>query len=153
AIAVARRVGARAEKGHALNTLGFVQTYLGNPDEGVANLREALLIAEEVDDVDDLCRAYLNLSDCLANPLNRLDKGLQVTLDGAALSQRRGTAAEYGVSLQSNAAMALVRLGRTGETREILRDAQSRHPSEIADADLRLSLARLEVCSGAFAAA
>jgi DNA-binding CsgD family transcriptional regulator len=151
AIAIARRVGARAEEGHALNTLGFVQTYLGNPGGGVTNLRESLRIAEEVDDVDDLCRAYLNLSDCLSGPLNRLEEGLQVALDGAAVSQRRGTASDYGVSLQSNAAMALIRLGRTGEAREILRDAQSRHPSEIADADLRLSLARLEVCSGSFA--
>ena len=112
AIAIARRVGARAEEGHARNTLGFVQTYLGNPGEGVANLRESLLIAEEVGDVDDLCRAYLNLSDCLAGPLNRLEEGLQLALEGAALSQRRGTASDYGVSIQSNAAMALIRLGR-----------------------------------------
>jgi DNA-binding CsgD family transcriptional regulator/tetratricopeptide (TPR) repeat protein len=153
AIAIARRVGARAEEGHARNTLGFVQTYLGNPGEGVANLRESLRIAEEVGDVDDLCRAYLNLSDCLAAPLNRLEEGLQLALEGAALSQRRGTASDYGVSIQSNAAMALIRLGRLREAQEILRDAESRHPSEIADADLRLTQARLEVCSGALAEA
>ena len=151
AIAIARRVGARAEEGHARNTLGFVQTYLGNPGEGVANLRESLRIAEEVGDVDDLCRAYLNLSDCLAGPLNRLEEGLQLALEGAALSERRGTASDYGVSIQSNAAMALIRLGRSREAQEILRDAESRNPSEIADADLRLTQARLEVCSGAFA--
>ena len=150
AIAIARRVGARAEEGHARNTLGLVQTYLGDHEQGVGNLRESLLIAQEVDDVDDLCRAYLNLSDCLAGPLNRLEEGLAVALEGAALSGRRGTASDYGVSLQSNAAMALIRLGRWNEAREILRDAESRHPSEIADADLRLSQARLEVCSGAF---
>lgn len=150
AIAIARCVGARAEEGHALNTLGFVQTYLGNPSEGVANLRESLLIAEEVDDVDDLCRAYLNLSDCLVGPLNRLEEGLELALEGAAVSQRRGTASDYGVSIQSNAAMALIRLGRSREAQEILRDAESRNPMEIADADLRLSQARLEVRSGAF---
>ena len=153
AIAIARRVGARAEEGHARNTLGLVQTYLGNPGEGVANLRESLRIAEEVGDVDDLCRAYLNLSDCLAGPLNRLEEALQLALEGAALSQMRGTASDYGVSIQSNAAMTLIRLGRSREAREILRDAESRNPSEIADADLRLTQARLEVCSGAFAEA
>ena len=153
AIAIASRVGARAEEGHARNTLGFVQTYLGNPGEGVANLRESLRIAEEVGDVDDLCRAYLNLSDCLAGPLNRLEEGLQLALEGAALSGRRGTASDYGVSIQSNAAMALIRLGRLREAQEILRDAESRNPSEIADADLRLTQARLELCSGAFAEA
>jgi DNA-binding CsgD family transcriptional regulator len=153
AIAIARRVGARAEEGHARNTLGLVQTYLGNPGEGVANLRESLQIAEEVGDIDDLCRAYLNLSDCLAGPLNRLEEGLQLALEGAALSQRRGTASDYGVSIQSNAAMTLIRLGRFRDAKAILRDAESRNPSEIAAADLRLTQARLEVCSGAFAEA
>ena len=153
AIAIARRVGARAEEGHARNTLGLVQTYLGNPEQGMANLRESLRIAEEVGDVDDLCRAYLNLSDCLAGPLNRLEEGLQLALEGAALSQRRGTASDYGVSIQSNAAMTLIRLGRFGDAQAILRDAESRNPSEIAAADLRLTQARVEVCSGAFAEA
>jgi DNA-binding CsgD family transcriptional regulator len=150
AIAIARRVGARAEEGHARNTLGFVQAYLGNPSEGVGNLRESLRIAEEVGDVDDLCRAYLNLSECLAGPLNRLEEGLQLALEGAALSQRRGTASDYGVSIQCNAVTALIRLGRFRDAQEILRDAESRNPSEIADVDLRLAQARLEVCSGAF---
>src|SRR5207344_3012499 len=54
---------------------------------------------------------------------------------------------------QSNAAMALIRLGRLREAQEILSDAESRNPSEIAGADLRLTQARLEVCSGAFAEA
>ncbi len=151
AIAIARRVGARAEEGHARNTLGFVQTYLGNPSEGVANLRESLRIAEEVGDVDDVCRAYLNLSECLAGPLNRLEEGLQLALEGAALSGRRGTASDYGVSMQSSAATALIRLGRLRDAREILRDAESRNPREIAEIDLRLAQARLEVCSGSFA--
>jgi DNA-binding CsgD family transcriptional regulator len=151
AIAIARRVGARAEEGHALNTLGFVQTYLGNPSEGVANLRESLRIAEEVGDVDDLCRAYLNLSECLAGPLNRLEEGLQLAVEGVALSRRRGTASDYGVSIQCNAATALIRLGRFRDAHEVLRDAESRNPSEIADADLRVAQARLEVCAGAFA--
>jgi DNA-binding CsgD family transcriptional regulator len=82
--------------------------------------------------------------------LNRLEEGLQVALEGAALSQRRGTASDYGVSIQCNAATALIRLGRFGHAHEILRDAESRNPSEIADADLRLAQARLQVYSGAF---
>jgi DNA-binding CsgD family transcriptional regulator len=106
-----------------------------------------------VGDVDDLCRAYLNLSDCLAGPLNRLEEALQLALEGAALSQRHGTASDYGVSIQSNAAMTLIRLGRFRDAQAILRDAESRNPSEIAAADLRLTQARLEVCSGAFAEA
>ena len=45
ALAVARAVGARAEEGHALNTLGACRSGLGEHDAGEACLREALAIA------------------------------------------------------------------------------------------------------------
>ena len=57
AVAIARTVGARPEEGHALNTLGYDLTCLGEAELGVQSLREALTIAEEVGDLDDLARA------------------------------------------------------------------------------------------------
>ena len=48
AIAVAQAVGARAEEGHALNTLGCCRASLGHFDEGIDLVREALAIAEEL---------------------------------------------------------------------------------------------------------
>ena len=41
AIAIARAVGARAEEGHALNTLGCDLGYLGDPAAAVAHLVQA----------------------------------------------------------------------------------------------------------------
>ncbi len=150
AIAIARRVGARAEEGHALNTLGCDLAYLGDPDAAVKHLLEARKIAEEVGDLDDLCRAYLNLSDLLAGPLNRLEDALALALDGIALAQRMGLASDYGVSIQSNAATALLRLGRFDEAAEVLHAAESRNPGEMAAIDLHQCLAQLDVCRGAF---
>ena len=149
AIAIARQVGARAEEGHALNTLGCDLAYLGDPQTAVVHLRDALAIAEQVSDLDDVCRAYLNLSDLLVGPMNRLDEALALALEGIERTTRMGMAGDYGVSIQSNAATALLRLGRFDEATEILRAAESRNPSEMAAIDLHQCRAQLDVCRGA----
>ena len=61
ALAVARAVGARAEEGHVLCTLGCCRAALGHYDEGIELVREAVAIAEELADPDALDRAYANL--------------------------------------------------------------------------------------------
>ncbi|HET6870781.1 MAG TPA: AAA family ATPase, partial [Solirubrobacteraceae bacterium] len=150
AIAIARRVGAIAEEGHALNTLGCDLAYLGDADGAVSYLQQARDIAEKVGDLDDLFRAYLNLSDLLIGPLNRLEEGLGLARDGAERSGPMGMAGDYGVSLQSNAASGLIQLGRLEEAAAILRDADRRNASEMAAIDLHRCWARLEVCRGTF---
>jgi DNA-binding CsgD family transcriptional regulator len=150
AIAIARRVGAIAEEGHALNTLGCDLAYLGDGDGAVSYLQQARAIAEEVGDLDDLFRAYLNLSDLLIGPLNRPEEGLALARDGAERSGPMGMAGDYGVSLQSNAATGLIQLGRLEEAAAILRDADRRNASEMAAIDLHRCWARLEVCRGTF---
>jgi DNA-binding CsgD family transcriptional regulator/tetratricopeptide (TPR) repeat protein len=150
AIAIARRVGARREEGHALNTLGCDLAYLGDPRTAVAHLQEARRIAEHVGDLDDLLRAYLNLSDLLAGPLNRLEEALTVSLEGIERSQKVGMAGDYGVSLQSNAASALLHLGRLDEAATVLVAAERRNPTEMAAIDLQQCRARVDVCRGAF---
>ena len=57
AIEVADATGDRATGGHARNSLGTALGGLEQFDEGVALLQEALAIAREVDNVDDMCRA------------------------------------------------------------------------------------------------
>jgi hypothetical protein len=68
---------------------GCPRRALGECATAVSYLREARQIAEKAGDLDDLFRAYLNLSDLLVGPLNRLDEGLAVALDGARQSTRR----------------------------------------------------------------
>ena len=153
AIAIARAVGARAEEGHALNTLGCDLGYLGDPAAAVEHLVRAREIAAEVGDLDDLARAYLNLSELLARPLNRLDEALALAREGIELSRRVGLAGDYGVSLQTTAADVLFWLGRWDEAAAILGDAAERHPIEMAAIDLRQVSAKLNVGRGAFDAA
>jgi predicted ATPase/DNA-binding CsgD family transcriptional regulator len=153
AIAIARVLGARAEEGHALNTLGCDLAYLGEGDTAVCHLRMARQIAEEAGELDDLFRAYLNLSELLAGPLNRLGEGLALALEGARQSARVGMAGDYGVSLQSNAAAALIELGRLAQASEILAAAERGNASEVAAIDLHGCWARLDLCGGRFAGA
>jgi DNA-binding CsgD family transcriptional regulator len=150
AIAIARLVHARAEEGHALNTLGCDLAYLGDVDTAVSHLEAARSIAEEVGDLDDLFRAYLNLSDLLIGPVTRVEEGLALALEGVERSTQKGMAGDYGVSLQSNAATALVQLGRFDEADEILGAARRRNPSEMAAIDLHRCWARVELCRGRF---
>ena len=52
ALALARAVGAREAELRALGVLGVDLAYLGRGDEGVAELRQALQLAEEIGDPD-----------------------------------------------------------------------------------------------------
>ena len=56
AIAVARLVGARAEEGQALNTLGGAHGNLGDNAAAIGYYEQARMIAEEVGDPYELCR-------------------------------------------------------------------------------------------------
>jgi predicted ATPase/DNA-binding CsgD family transcriptional regulator len=150
AIAIARAVGARAEEGHALNTLGADLAYLGDTPSAIAHLVRAREIAVEVGDLDDIGRAYLNLSDLLAGPLNRLEEAVELAREGIEWARRVGLAGDYGVSLQGNAAEALLRLGRWDEADGMLRAAEDRHPIEMAAIDLHHGAAWLHICRGAF---
>ncbi|HEY7621977.1 MAG TPA: AAA family ATPase [Solirubrobacteraceae bacterium] len=150
AIAIARAVGARAEEGHALNTLGSDLAYLGDPQGAVEHLARAREIALEVGDPDDVGRAYLNLVDLMAGPLDRLEEAVALAREGIEFAGRVGSAGDYGVSLQSNAAAALVRLGRWDEAAGMLRAAEERNPIEMAAIDLHQCSAWLDVCRGAF---
>jgi DNA-binding CsgD family transcriptional regulator len=150
AIAIARAVGARAEEGHALNTLGSDLAYLGDPEGAVDYLVRAREIALEVGDPDDVGRAYLNLVDLMSGPLNRLEEAVDLAREGSEYAARVGSAGDYGVSLQCNAAAALVHLGRWDEAAVMLRAAEDRNPIEMAAIDLHQCSAWLHVCRGAF---
>src|SRR5262249_44545403 len=109
AIAVAQAIGARAEEGHALNTLGCCIAELGDFDTGVSYLREALTIAEEVGHPDHLNRAYGNITHVL-NLAGRLEECAAFIFDDAIKSERL-----VGFRLNAagqNCSEALIRLGR-----------------------------------------
>lgn len=117
AIEVARAVGSRAVEGHALNTLGCCVAMLGDTDEGIALVREALEVAETLAGPDDLNRAYGNLSGLLLSA-GRLEEAAALVFDSAAAGEEL-----WGVGLEStvtNSAEVFIRLGRYDEAAAIL---------------------------------
>jgi len=117
AITVARTLGARAEESHALTTLGACLAEQGDPDGGIALIREALAIAEELGLPDILDLAYKLLTHVLMEAA-RLDEAAQVVFDGIALDGR-----SVGVRLASaggNSAESLIRSGRWDEADDLL---------------------------------
>jgi ATP/maltotriose-dependent transcriptional regulator MalT len=76
-------------EGHARNTLGFSLAMTGEVEEGAAELREAIRIAREHDNLSDLGEAYVNYSDML-HILGRSDEARAVAVEGRqAVAGRR----------------------------------------------------------------
>jgi DNA-binding CsgD family transcriptional regulator len=95
ALATARAAGDRGSESEVLNTLGMSQIALGDIDAGVADLRRAIEIAREDDDIDELQTAYSNLADLL-NLSGRTLEALATAKEGvAALTERIGRVQDW----------------------------------------------------------
>ncbi len=114
ALDVARQVGARRAEAHALCTLGMDLTLLGDVEQGLALQREALAVGSQFDNMEDLCRTYANLSDCLRTA-GRFAEAVEVAMRGVELAERYGTADTFGTFVLGNALDALFWLGRWTE--------------------------------------
>jgi ATP/maltotriose-dependent transcriptional regulator MalT len=73
--------GMRWQEGHARNTLGFCLAMTGEVEAGAEQLREAIRIAREREDLPDLADAYVNYSDML-HVLGRSDEARAVAAEG-----------------------------------------------------------------------
>jgi DNA-binding CsgD family transcriptional regulator len=103
--------------------LGICRTYLGHEGAGIAELRRAVELAEELGEHALALRTYLNLSDCL-EVAGRHSESAEVAGRGLALAAQVGlTRHVYGGYLVANRAEALIRLGRWAEAHELLSGA------------------------------
>jgi DNA-binding CsgD family transcriptional regulator/tetratricopeptide (TPR) repeat protein/nucleoside-triphosphatase THEP1 len=117
AIAIAIAVGDRVSEGHALSTLGCCIAERGDYDDGLARIREALAIAEQMNNADQISRAYTNLTHVLLLTC-RLEEAAQSIFDSTATDERI-----IGARLSDaggNAVEALIRLGRWDQADDVL---------------------------------
>jgi DNA-binding CsgD family transcriptional regulator/DNA polymerase III delta prime subunit len=149
AIAVARAAGARAEEGRALNTLGCDLSGLGDPEVGIATLRQALPISEAAGDFDDIYCAYLNLSTVLGLEAGRPHEAAQVTRQGLERMRTLGVElAVPGRMLRSGLAWLLFDLGRWQEAEELVSEELIRGLPAAWGLSLRLLSGRLHLAHG-----
>jgi len=143
AIEVCRAVDDRTEEGCCLNALGVCLVEMGRFDEGIAFNREAVEIAEEVQNAANLDTAYNNLVHVLMRA-GRLEEAAAVTLDGLANGERLGGVRLQGAAL--NSIEALIKLGRFGEATQLLDEVGDRlggcHATNLTIQQAKLGLAQ-----------
>jgi DNA-binding CsgD family transcriptional regulator/tetratricopeptide (TPR) repeat protein len=151
AIAVARAIGAQAEEGRALNTLGCDLSALGNPEAGIAALRQALTLSEAAGGFDDIHRAYLNLSVVLDLDAGRPQDALEVTRQG--LERMRQLGLELAVpstTLRTSLAWGLWDLGHWQEAEQLVSEALTQALPATWELELQLLAGRLHIARGRF---
>jgi predicted ATPase/DNA-binding CsgD family transcriptional regulator len=121
ALQAARAVGARAQEANALVSLGSALSYLEEPAEGEAALREGLRLALDLADPAEALRAYVNLSDAL-EAHGKHSEAAEAARAGVELARRVGQYRTFGVFLVGNLIEPLVRLGEWAEAERTARD-------------------------------
>ena len=150
---IAKATGERQLEGHSAATFGIDLVY-ADPDgenTGVQTIREAMAIAEEVRDVDDIGRGYACLSSAL-DVVGRIEEAMQVALDGAERMKELGMGVTYGSFVLMNAVDGMIALGRWDEALHIAEGAEpiSRGNGRIF---VNIQLARINTPRGNFEAA
>lgn len=150
AVDLARSVGARAEEGRALSSLGLALTFEGKIDDAIGALRAAVAIAKEGDHLEDLFRAYGFLGVCL-------EQGGRLADTVAAMAEGLAYAKEYGLLntrqsdvLSGNAAAAHLLLGQYAEGANLL-DPIVRNRPMAQSMYARLTRAEIHVARGEYA--
>ncbi|MEX1170434.1 MAG: AAA family ATPase [Chloroflexota bacterium] len=149
AIGLARSAGSRQIEGHALNTRAQDRVHDGEVDEALDDLSEALRIAEEVGNLDDLGRAYANWVDVL-EVAGRLEEAIEVAHKGIEAGRQLGLHRFFGAHFLCNAGNLLYRLGHWDESDAAARDAEEIGPQGINHILAQELLARLAVGRGRF---
>jgi DNA-binding CsgD family transcriptional regulator/tetratricopeptide (TPR) repeat protein len=147
AIAIAVKVGARAEEANARTTLGGALGYLGDPDAGLAELEAARRLATQAGDVMVVLWAILSRSDWLV-ATGRLDQAATVALDGIQEAHRLGLVRTFGPVLANIVTEALIALGRWDQAERVSREGLETSPSGPARVVLSLGRAALELGRG-----
>jgi DNA-binding NarL/FixJ family response regulator len=119
ALAVARLAGAPKHEAAARNVIGSALVSSGeDTNRGLEELQQAMIIAQQIEDVEEVVRTAINLSDSLIR-LGRFDEAATIALEGAGAGRSGGAPrAEIGY-VMLNAAEASIPAGRWDEAEAI----------------------------------
>jgi DNA-binding CsgD family transcriptional regulator/tetratricopeptide (TPR) repeat protein len=146
-VEAARAVGDVRGEASALIALGSSTGYLGEVDEGLALLRQALEVASRAGDDAGAVRAYTNVADTLELS-GRHAEAAEVAREGLAFAQRVGLAGRWGIYLGVNLAEPLVALGRWEEAREVLSEIAETNPPSARALPIYQLAARVALARG-----
>ena len=110
ALEIARSAGARHEEGSILSTMCAAFSYTGALEAGIESGHEAMRIARERNDIEEITRAYVNLGETL-DWAGRIEEAADLAGEGALSAIEQGIG-PLAALLASDQALRLLRLGR-----------------------------------------
>jgi DNA-binding CsgD family transcriptional regulator/tetratricopeptide (TPR) repeat protein len=152
ALVVARAVGAAPLEVQIHNFLGVDLVGLGQLEDGLDHLREAVRLGQRQGPPEDLVEALNNLSFMLARA-DRYEDAATIGLEGIEVADRAGLARLEGSRLRSTTAYALLRLGRWDEAERLLTEGLALDPTSDARLSLHRDRGRIAAIRGRFDAA
>jgi DNA-binding CsgD family transcriptional regulator/tetratricopeptide (TPR) repeat protein len=147
ALSEARAVAAPSEEALAVGVLGLAQLRLGDPEMGLAHVREAWQQALVLGHVSGIALAYDQLAGALAS-LGRAAESAALAREGIAEAHRLGLDRTFGVLLRASAAEALLELGRWDEAAALVREGLAGEPSGNEGVAIHVVASRLAVANG-----
>ena len=150
ALDLARAAGASHVQASLLATLGFSLAYLESPAAGLDAMNQGLRLAEESAQPADIGQAFVHLASLLSGPLNELAEGVEWCRRGARRMNALGLGRTYGVTLLTQAANGLFRLGKWEDAERAVGDAMLLRPTGTQSIELRLARCRLLIGRGDF---
>jgi DNA-binding CsgD family transcriptional regulator/tetratricopeptide (TPR) repeat protein len=152
ALAVARAVGAAALEVQIHNFLGVDLVGLGQLEDGLDHLQEAVRLGLRHGPPVDLVEAINNLSFMLSRA-DRYEEAATIGLEGIEAADRAGLARLEGSRLRSTTAYALFRLGRWDEAERLLTEGLALQPTSDATLSLHRDRGAIAALRGRFDAA
>jgi DNA-binding CsgD family transcriptional regulator/tetratricopeptide (TPR) repeat protein len=147
ALQLAVAAGSRSEECRILNSLGPAQSMTGDLEAGIATLRRARALAEEIGDPEEMTRSYINLAEML-DQAGQLIEAVKVTREGIAMARRERIPGVLPM-LIADLADRLIRQGAWDEADAILPEATDARVSwSVGRADSLAALAQLQALRG-----
>ena len=150
---IARAVGAPAEEGASLSTLGSALSSLGRLEEGLAMVREARAALERGDAVPDLIFVTYSNEAVILIDGGRFEEAVEVARRGVAFTRAHGMERGHRAWLEVLVGWSLIKLGRWTEATELLDESLLRGPVGITRRAVQLMRATLALGRGDFASA
>jgi DNA-binding CsgD family transcriptional regulator/tetratricopeptide (TPR) repeat protein len=147
-VELAQEVDAQLELSRAENALGTSLCALGETEEGIPRLHQAIEIGKRAHLGADAVRGYINLVSSLKTPIDDLAEAEAWARKGLAFAKERGAAGSMVDWLKMEYADVLIRLGRLADAEDMLSEVRTGWSLGVSGQYFEVSHALLSVIRG-----
>ncbi|RNL79026.1 helix-turn-helix transcriptional regulator [Nocardioides marmorisolisilvae] len=147
-VEIAREVDAPLELSRAENALGTSLASLGEIDEGLPRLKEAIEIGRRNNIGADTVRGYINLVSSLKTPIDDVAQAEVWAREGMAFAKEHGITGSMCDWLRMEYGDVLIRLGRWAEAEDVLTEVRTGFSTGVSGLYFEVSHGLLAVTQG-----